>query len=251
MKRTLRSWFGKGAKDEPPPPQASDEVPPEPPSRELPAEILWLLDAPMFIDEKQVDAFYDAVVRPDYEGTSLTLSESVSRNATFGGEVTLGAALPWFAKAEATVQAAGELGREHGQQRTLTPVSNAYRHLLTLALQYATADKVDDRLLLVDVGNQELRTGEGRKLDGSVWRDDDYVTASPRALVFLDLPPGTKFIPAALELTKGGTVPLFEDFANALAEASGQAAAQYPGSDSSLEERDAYWRWFADKFDAR
>ena len=28
---------------------------------QLPVELLWLLDAPMFIDEKQVDAFYDAV----------------------------------------------------------------------------------------------------------------------------------------------------------------------------------------------
>src|SRR5215218_10120437 len=96
---------------------------------ELPRELLWLLDAPMFIDEKQVDAFYDAVVRPDYEGTSVTLSASVNKSATFGGEVTVGAALPWFAKAEAKAQAGGEIGREHGQQRTLTPVLNTYRHL--------------------------------------------------------------------------------------------------------------------------
>ena len=226
-------------------------MPTEPPIKELPSQILWLLDAPMFIDEKQVDAFYDAVVRPDYEGTSLTLSESVNRKATFGGEVTVGAALPWFAKAEATAKAGGELGREQGQQQTLTPVSNAYRHLLTLALHYATAEKVDDRLLLVDVRDQKLRTGEGRNVDELVWHDDSYVTASPRALVFLDLPPGAKFIPAALELTKGATVPLFEDFAKALAEASGEPAAEYPGSESSLVERDEYWRWFAEKFDQR
>ena len=88
--------------------------------------------------------------------------------------------------------------------------------------------------------------------DESVWRDDSYIPASPRALVFLDLPPGTKFIPAALELTVGGTVLLFEDFAKVLATASGEAAApEYPGSESLLEERDAYWRWFADKFDER
>ena len=247
--RTLRRWVGRRVEDEVPLDTRNDALPVEPRKTELPGEILWLLDAPMFIDERQVDAFYDAVVRPDYEGTSLTLSESVNRSATFGGEVTLGAALPWFAKAEATAKAGGEIGREHGQQRTLTPVSNAYRHLLTLALHYATAENVDDRLLLVDVKSQKLRTGEGTELDESVWRDDSYVTASPRALVFLDLPPGTKFIPAALELTKGGTVPLFEDFANALAEASDEPAAQYPGSESSPNERDEYWRWFANKFD--
>jgi hypothetical protein len=113
--------MGRRAEDEFSPDPAKDELPAEPRKKELPREILWLLDAPMFIDERQVDAFYDAVVRPDYEGTSVTLSESVNRSATFGGEVTLGAALPWFAKAEATAKAGGEIGREHGQQRTLTP----------------------------------------------------------------------------------------------------------------------------------
>src|SRR5438477_8660575 len=107
--RTIRRWVKRMANDP------------------LPVELLWLLDAPMFIDEKQVDAFYDAVVRPDYEGTSLTLSDTITRNSTFGGGVTVGAALPWFAKAE--VEGHGELasGRERAQQRTLTPVSNTYR----------------------------------------------------------------------------------------------------------------------------
>src|SRR4051794_12595070 len=77
---------------------------------ELPEELLWLLDAPLFIDQKQVDAFYDAVIRPDYEGTSLTLSNSITHETTLGGKVTVGAALPWLAKAEAEVS--GEAARK-------------------------------------------------------------------------------------------------------------------------------------------
>src|SRR5439155_11572195 len=97
-------------------------------SEELPEQLLWLVDAPMFIDEKQVDAFYDAVVRPDYEGTSVTLSDSLSKSAKIGAEMTVGAALPWFGKAELKGEASGELARERGQQRTLRPVSNSFRH---------------------------------------------------------------------------------------------------------------------------
>lgn len=52
---------------------------------ELPRELLWLLDAPLFIDEKQVEAFYDAVLRPDYERTSLTLNDSVVNSKKGGG----------------------------------------------------------------------------------------------------------------------------------------------------------------------
>src|SRR5207302_6083963 len=127
------------------------------PAQELPAELLWLLDAPMFIDEKQVDAFYDAVVRPDYEGTSLTLSDTVSKSTTFGGGVTIGAALPWFAKAEGEVKAEHSRGRDRGQERTLRPVANSYRHLLTLALHYASSDDVKDRVLLANTETETIR----------------------------------------------------------------------------------------------
>jgi hypothetical protein len=42
--------------------------------------------------------------------------------------LTLGAAIPWFVKAEGEGDVERGRGRETGQQRTLTPVSNAYRH---------------------------------------------------------------------------------------------------------------------------
>src|ERR1700689_1623747 len=66
----------------------------ESPQFQLPTQLLWLLDAPLFIDARQVDAFYDAVLRPDYEGTSITLSSSITKETTFGGGTTVGAALP-------------------------------------------------------------------------------------------------------------------------------------------------------------
>ena len=217
-------------------------------NNQLPEQLLWLLDAPMFIDEKQVEAFYDAVVRPDYEGTSVTLSDTVTRETTFGGGVTIGAALPWFAKAEGEAQIEHARGQERGQERTLRPVSNAYRHLLALALHYASSDALKHRVLLADTQTQTLRTGGGDPLEAKVWRDDIYVGALPRALVFLDLAEA-RFIPTALELDNGTVVLLFEALANALTKPGAEAAGKYPGSDAPAEERDEYWRWFSSKFD--
>src|SRR5262249_8679924 len=109
----------------------------------VPSELLWLLDAPLFIDAKQVDAFYDAVLRPDYEGTSLTLSNSISTETSFEGGATVGVALPWFGKAELNADASRSRSRDQGSETTLRPISNAYRHLLALALHYASQPDPD------------------------------------------------------------------------------------------------------------
>lgn len=215
---------------------------------ELPVELLWLLDAPMFIDEKQVDAFYDAVVRPDYEGTSITLSDTVTRSSTFGGGITVGVALPWFAKAEAEAKAEHTRGRERGQERTLRPVANSYRHLLTLALHYASSDVLKDRVLIANTETQTITTGLRDGLDASIWRDADYVTGLPRALVFLNLAEA-RLIPTALELDNGAVVLLFDAFAASLTKPGAETAGRYPGSEAPADERDAYWRWFSSKFD--
>ena len=89
IKRTFRKWLKRGAEGASLPVKhrtfaqrhLATNLRPNHLRTLLPPEILWLLDAPMFIDDKQVDAFYDAVVRPDYEGTSVTLSESVNKSA--------------------------------------------------------------------------------------------------------------------------------------------------------------------------
>jgi hypothetical protein len=43
---------------------------------ELPDALLWLKDAPLFIDADQVARFYDAVVRPSSEEGARTITVS-------------------------------------------------------------------------------------------------------------------------------------------------------------------------------
>jgi hypothetical protein len=206
--------------------------------RQLPSELLWLLDAPLFIDSKQVDAFYDAILRPDYEAVSETLSNSLTTGTKVGAGTTVGAALPWFAKAEL----AANLSRSHATGRdysaTISPISNSHRHLLALALHYAT--RGDGRLAIANLRSSTASSPGSSSLPVQ-WLTPEFIDEVPRALVFLDVPVGTKLIPAALELT-GGTVKVLTD---KLAKELGSTESPgYPGSTASRAKKDAFFRWF-------
>jgi hypothetical protein len=218
----------------------------KPPPLELPRELLWLLDAPLFIDGKQVEAFYDAVLRPDYEGTSTTLSDSITQEVKLGGKTTVGLALPWFAKAEATASIEGSKGGERGREATFSPISNAYRHLLALALHYASQPE-HNRLVIAHPAEGQIVGVNGADLIEQ-WLTQEFIEDAPRALVLLDMPRGVKFIPAALELDNGEVRVLVDSLGKAL---GGEGAPKYPGSLAPEVEKDEYFKWFVDHFNDR
>lgn len=229
----------------------SDEVretvpPPEEPLECLPAELLWLLDAPLFIDSKQVEAFYDAILRPDYEQTSTTLFGGITTATSFGGKATVGAALPWF-KAQAEISGGRTNTTQGGRDVTLTPISNAYRHLVALALHYATQPGYSERLVIADPMRDSVHDAKGVSLAVD-WLTPDYIKSAPRAIVFLDLPPGGKFIPAALELSNGEVRLLADELGKEL---GGLLAERYPKSPASQAQEHKYYQWFSDNFDDR
>lgn len=216
--------------------------------QKLPEQILWLNDAPLFIDEKQVEALYDAVLQPDYEEISRNFSESISSETAIEGGLTLGAALPWLAKAEAVAKGARKKGRGEERSAAWNRVVNPYRHLLALALQYATQEKLKERLVMG--GTEPCRNAIGEKVDLSA---KDFLSRSPRAMVMLDLPPETPLIPAALELSTGKVVRLYEDLAKRLEHPRKEPAPDYP-PDSAPEvqpRRIKYWKWFEEAYDRR
>jgi hypothetical protein len=213
----------------------------------LPGAIGWLLDAPLFIDEKQVEAFYDAVLRPDFEGTAVTLSNSISPQSTIGGELTVGAAIPWLGKTEGTAQLERQRTKEAGRQAGFRRVVNPYRHLLALAIHYAS--RQPDRLVLASPPDK-IRDGADADVRSS-WTDAAFISRGSRALVMLELPPGAIFIPAALELVDGKVVTLFDQLAPKLQKPSGKEPPTYPGSAAPEQARNAYWEWFAEEFDDR
>ena len=111
-------------------------------------ELLWLGDAPLFIDELRVEAFYDAILRPETELIERTEGESFTSSVKTVGGLGIEAAIPGLTKFAIT--GSEEHERQEGQtlEAKLRPVSNPSRHLYALALHYASAPGFASRLLL-------------------------------------------------------------------------------------------------------
>ena len=219
-------------------------------ARVLPQSLLWLGDSPMFIDTVQVQSFYDAVIRPEYEQDSVLLSNSITTGTEIAGGINVGSAFPWV-KAEAQVSAQRTRQRQKGNQVTLKPVHNAQRQLEHLSLYYVdryltgdyprvrmvTCKKADDGQPTFDVEPQ-----------GADWDDPALIRRSPRVLLFIDLPEGTRFVPTALETVEGKVLTLYDQLAHAIAP-EGEEPPAYPGSSpEKQDERDEYWAWFDKNF---
>ena len=209
------------------------------PEQQIPKELLWLLDAPLFIDEVLIEAFYDAILRPELDATALQISSGVSNE--FGGGLSFGALVPGLG-----ISASASTTRTHGESAGYRVVSNPYRHLLSLALHYHK--NVADRMrtaTYVETGG----TYQAAEKDQPVWYDPSFISAVPRALLFIDLPPGTKFIPAAAEVGGADVYPLFEKIGEQFASRSHTKAPLYPGGASQYaDDRRKYWEWFSEHF---
>jgi hypothetical protein len=219
-------------------------------ARVLPQSLLWLGDSPMFIDTVQVQSFYDAVIRPEYEQDSLVLSNSVTTGTQISGGLNVGSAFPWV-KAEAQVSGQRTRQRQKGDQVTLKPVHNAQRQLEHLSLyyvdRYLTGDYPRVRMVTCNKGDDGQPTFDVEP-EGLAWDDPDLIRRSPRVLLFIDLPVGTRFVPTALETVKGKVLTLYDKLAEAIAP-EGEKPPTYPGSSPDKQnERDEYWAWFDKNF---
>jgi hypothetical protein len=205
----------------------------------VPSELRWLLDAPLFIDQVQVEAFYDAILRPELDQTALELSNGSSNQ--FGGSLgfSLGALAPGLSASRTTT---------HDETTSYTVVSNPYRHLLSVALHYYR--DLPGRMKAVTYVN----TDGSCRLEGGgepPWYDAKFISDTPRALLFMDLPPLTKFIPAAAEVTGADVCQIFDAVGEQFAKASRTKLPPYPGgAPDKAEERRQYWDWFSRNFDA-
>jgi len=209
--------------------------------QQVPKELLWLLDAPLFIDEVQIEAFYDAILRPELDQTALQLSRDVSNQIGGGIGFSFGALVPGL-----STSASGSTTRTRGESADYRVVSNPYRHLLSVALHYH--QNVRNRMKTVTY----VKAGDTYQIaekDQPFWYDPAFISDVPRALLFMDLPRGTKFIPAAAEA--GIEVhEVFKTIEKEFAERSKTTAPPYPGgAPEQAEARRIYWEWFSRHFD--
>ena len=196
----------------------------------------------MFIDGQQIGAFYDAVVGPAFRTVELQISAGQTEQAekTASGNVTAGlpALFPWL-KAGAEVEASRTTVREQqeGQSIVLQPVESATRQLVQLSLHYLVNQPARIRVV-----------GPETPLP-----DPAAISASPRMVAFVDVPPGTRFLPQGAELNDGRVVTFFSPLIEKLKRDGGTLPGAYPHStatEAGQRQRDAYWGWFDEHWNA-
>jgi hypothetical protein len=226
--------------------------------------LLWLADAPLFIDEKLVDRFYDAIVQPQGEQMSTTLEVSEEKTNKLSATLELGVKvspsslltslshfLP-FLSVEAHGDATGSA--EHGSAKTqsrsieLHTIKTPQRQLVNLALHYL-------------INQPERMYLKGDPADTS-WREPQFIAAVPRAIVFLDLPGQdaqadsvamsvtTKLIPMAAEFSNGNVIRLFDQMRS---QNGRESPPPHPSSHDPATQQSArqqYWQWFDTNFNA-
>ena len=180
---------------------------PDPREPVVPDPLLWVKDAPMFIDDDTLARFYDAVVRPAFkEDTPLKIKISEAKKkeleGKLGGKAKFGLSA-WISHilgAEVEVSAEGKAGKSSSesseQEITLEPISTPQRQLVQLAVFYLLNQS--ERILYGDLGSP------------LEWQKK-ALSAEVPALVFLDLPPGIKLVPMAAEFENGKVVTLFKE----------------------------------------
>lgn len=213
--------------------------------------LAWLADAPLFIDSDQVSAFYDAVVRPEGQHGKVTISlerfkgQTTKLEGTASVETSLSSVMKLLfpfdikAKAKATVGQEFTTNEKKGESIEFYPIDNPQRQLIHLTIHYMA--KFRTRIRFVQ---DPFDKG---------WCDQDFIDGLPRALVFLNFPPGTEFAPMAAEVDKGEVVTMYKRLG-----ARGSKPRPYPERQSFKGDTEAYdlawtqyWNWFHDQFNAQ
>lgn len=227
----------------------------------FPKELLWLQDAPMFIDRRQVEAFYDAIVRPKakLEGTTFTISdEKASELKTalgLEGGLELGSIVGALTevlgfKPSLKGTGSGEYGKSstegHETAQQFREIDTPERQLTLLVGHYLL--------------NHPKRLFLPTPVADAAWRNPIEVSSVPRALAFIDLPsrdeaaaanlPRTKLIPMAAEFGDGSIDPVFTQ----IVADNGERSPRYPDESDREQRQDeyqAYWQWFDKHFSSR
>lgn len=225
-------------------------------------DLFWIADAPLFIDERLVSRFFDAVVRPKFEHVSGDAIEAEHNEKSLAGELGIsaevGLKLPEFLKPlKADVKAEGAMSADAKRQTTNSSTThfryiwNAERQLEELTRHYLV--RYRDRIVTTRGVLQGDASSSGQK-----WYDlgRDFFLNVPRPMAFLDLEPGTILIPTAAEFTDGSVILLYEELVRRLTDENGGPMRNYP-DDSRVEvkalreQRKTYWATFKKFFDSR
>ena len=209
----------------------------------------WLADAPLFIDDAQVDRLHDAVVFPIDRIISSTVQFGEQNQKKAGIEVTAKASggVPLVVKGEAGGKASGELSSAALKNTSVVfqAVHTPQRQLVQIVSHYERT--YEDRAVYVtDPGVPE-------------WRNSVFIADLPRVLTCLDFPsqadaetrglPPVKFIPMAAEFADRKIIALFSKLKSDAKEKPPKYE-ELSQDDEYRKKRRKYWAWFDKHFSA-
>jgi len=218
--------------------------------KDIKQQMRWLADSPLFIDAEQVSRFYDAVVQPAFLEGKTTIEVSRENAASVSGKVAVSAEVEpnKIFQAIATVfpfinfKVKGEVDVETGTNFTSTsgtiverhPIVTPQRQLVLLAVHYLA--NLSDRIQFVDT------------LSDPSWRNEDFISESPRAIVFLDIPVRAPIIPTAAEFANGRVELLYKKLEEDVRRCAG-SFVEYPSRPDRDQAR-RYWEQFKNAYSA-
>lgn len=224
---------------------ADAKATPEKPTKKLPERLWWLSDAPLFIDQRLVTKFHDAIVWPELENEvrqeekirALTIGGSLGGEAVF--DLATDGLVSWLVgklKAQAKVSAEGKIEhtRTDSSGSSGTVVTNAERKLIEVVVEYLTV--FPDRIVFVDAPD-----GRYTNLRGDPIKAKELGTLlqrPPRPLVFLELKPKSPIFPTMAELESGGFRPIYKKLDDRLL--AGQNSGI--GYSEDVAKRIEYWK---------
>lgn len=201
----------------------------------------WLIDTPLFSSTERIDSLYNAVALPETEEETRIVSSKAVNSSSFGatvgveGSAETGPVVNILAKmgfkVASELRVDKQADTEEGVSYSLTPVRSPERRLLNVCLMYAQS--FPSRCLY---------------LPGPVkgeWMDDKYIDERPRALVFLDVLPGTPIVPMAAELHNGEVRTFFNELNQEVVQWGELAPPKWPNENNSEKARE-YWAWYRD-----
>lgn len=205
----------------------------------------WLIDTPLFVSTDRIDSLYNAVALPETEEKSRTVSSKAVSSSSAGASVGVeGSAetgpmvnilTKMGFKVSTGLTAGAQAGTEEGTSYSLTPVRSPERRLFNVCLMYAQS--FPSRCLQLS----DLITGE--------WTENAYIDERPRALVFLDIQPGTPIVPMAAELQNGEVRTFFNELNQEVVQWGQSAPPKWP-DENDADKAQEYWAWFREHPDS-
>ncbi len=208
----------------------------------------WLVDAPLFSDEKLIDKFHDALVWPDLcdEENESFRKKSIESNfiadANVGGNAEVKIPLPNFldwlgpkldAEAKLSTAYARDKLLEEADTIVGKVVENSERKLIEIAATYMS--DFPDRILFVDAPGGVFTNFRGDVRDDNVI--SELLETAPRPLVFIDAKKDSQILPTMIEMEDGGFRPAYKRFESEL---FGRGEIVFP-SDENKEKAKEYW----------